>query len=74
MENRGYLICEVGSLGGDDKERNKIYFVSFVRSLILSPVFLDTISIGRPSLRRFLAMKIFSSFKMYPLSRTNFNF
>ena len=30
MENRGYSIYEVGNLGGNDKERNKIYFVSFV--------------------------------------------
>ncbi len=32
MENKGYLICEVGILEGNDKERNKIYFVSFVLS------------------------------------------
>ena len=32
MENRGYSIYEVGNLGGNDKERNKIYFVSFVHA------------------------------------------
>ena len=31
IENRGYSIYEVGNLGGNDKERNKIYFVSFTQ-------------------------------------------
>ena len=30
MENKDDLICEIGILGGNDKERNIIYFVSFV--------------------------------------------
>ncbi|HIS38482.1 MAG TPA: hypothetical protein IAB45_03120 [Candidatus Onthousia faecavium] len=46
MENRGYSICEVGSLGGNDKERNKIYFVSFVLSLDKGKYLLKAIIIG----------------------------
>ena len=30
MENRGYLIYEVGNLGGNDKDQNKIYCVRWL--------------------------------------------